>query len=217
MKVFFLLLLIINNAFAKEDVKFHKPKTEAEKALDRILKIDANLPVDGIDKSKICMSMDTFISESGNKALRNEYNNKKCSQEAERLFKQFFTQALIDDATKQQDECNKNPKNCTEWDTGYVRISDGGYVSCAQDNPQNYLYYTIKIIGNKSHIGITWDVFAKDDESYYNDKSAKHPMPNRIMKYEDGHWKLDGICCPKSGVMINCHQSSNLASQDFGK
>ena len=30
-------------------------------------------------------------------------------------------------------------------------------------------------------------------------------MANRIMKYEDGHWKLDGICCYGNGIMLNCH------------
>ena len=86
-----LLLLFFNTTIVdtKEilnDNKFHPPETEAEKALDRILKLDQELGHDGCKHNKLS----AFVVGDYNR----EGSSFKLTKEEIKLYKSMFTEGF---------------------------------------------------------------------------------------------------------------------------
>lgn len=172
-----------NIVIAKEKtVKFHKPETEAEKALDRILRDQDNL-----DSDKV-----THFDSVSTDAFELSYNEQM--KKAERI--------LCPD--EDDETCQFSyalPRRCTPY-----AVTDIGFLYYTYTVEDDIQYISTISKGCKSmNNGCPFDPkrvktqFTKEEflsevsSSYSNGEKRVH-IHKYTMKKENNKWKLDGIC-----------------------
>jgi hypothetical protein len=162
--LFFALLMALPVACTAEKIadksQFHPPQTAAEKALDHILTLDKNDD-----------DLSAFI-----------FNLPKRNKSKDKEFSSLFTQPLMDAWEKAYLGIPEEPEG--------GRYIDIGFITCAQDVPDYYLYSTVKDDGHEALLHAVWSVDAERKR-----KMSSLPPPRRMIK-ENGVWKLDGVKCP---------------------
>ncbi len=186
------LSLFNHIAIAQEKtIKFHKPETEAEKALDMILRVSEGLMPDcqkGFNSEIFCPNC---------KEIKNGVLKIQCTDFTN---DNITTQAFREDENRQQREYEakegcKNDGLCMFSASDHLLCTNGSLTTIG------FLYYTKKYQDNIYIYIIPRE--SKNDTDVVAKKYINH-QHNYQMKKENGKWKIDGVCC--HGHKINHKQ-----------
>ncbi|QED23838.1 hypothetical protein [Candidatus Deianiraea vastatrix] len=147
-----------------QNPKFHKPETEAERALDEILRVET-----GLEQNSKLNDEDMFTKGFINECKRKQneaLNSQECKEECN-----GYPCGIV---------CYPFHKNCI------IRGNDNSTVG--------YVFHTSYQNEQEAFVSEIWyECTQRDQESYQKATTESIRLPY-IMKKEDGKWKIDGFC-----------------------
>ncbi|QED23837.1 amidohydrolase family protein [Candidatus Deianiraea vastatrix] len=169
--------------------KFHKPETEAERALDEIL-ISSN-----ISDGRYITVLDKYIE---NKANAQQMKINKML-----LHGQLFTSNFLKSA------------NIEKFDNYVQNLTCAIFESHAPP----FLYHTYKNEKDKHYIialKVYKDIDAETHDKNTLGMTDKYNI-QYIVKYDEGKWKIDGIYCHNAKINFTKHDLNNAIVKHYEK
>jgi hypothetical protein len=165
------VFLLTKPGFSKETekkIKFHPPETEAEKALDEILRI-------------------------GNDIILNKQNTKEEIFTKDFLKEELWQAKYYEECNKGNVWCNKDDikrfQNISHITGGYKK-SNHDFLYLTSGDTKKLIFIDMYSILKPSTV-----YKARNNNDIYLDIfHFKYLTVHYVMKKEDGQWKIDGIC-----------------------